>query len=67
MARYKNQKATSQQRSPDKQDNDMDQNILALKYAENVGNVLKAVAISMDDIAALNTEQLAKTTKVELG
>ena len=45
----------------------MDQDILVLKYAENVGNVLKTVAISMDDIAALNTEQLAKTTKVELG
>lgn len=45
----------------------MDQNILALKYAESVGNVLKSVAISMDDIAALNTKQLAKTTKVELG
>ncbi len=45
----------------------MKQDILALKYAENVGNVLKSVAISMDDIAALNTEQLAKTTKVELG
>ncbi|WP_262499656.1 MULTISPECIES: hypothetical protein [Hoylesella] len=41
----------------------MDQDILALKYAENVGNVLKAVAISMDDIAALNTKQLAKRQK----
>ncbi len=45
----------------------MKQDILALKYAKNVGNVLKTVAICMDDIAALNTEQLAKTTKVELG
>ena len=45
----------------------MKQDILALKYAKNVGNVLKAVTISMDDIAALNTKQLAKTTKVELG
>ena len=41
----------------------MKQDILALKYAENVGNVLKAVAISMDDIAALNTKQLAKRQK----
>lgn len=45
----------------------MNQNILALRHAESVGNVLKSVAISMDDIAALNAKQLAKTTKVELG
>lgn len=45
----------------------MEQDILALKYAETVGNMFKAASIHMDDIAACNIGLFVRITNVNLG
>lgn len=45
----------------------MEQDILALKYAETVGNIFKAASIRMNDITACNMEMFARMTNVDLG
>jgi hypothetical protein len=45
----------------------MKDDVLVLKFAEEVGKVFKAVTIHMDEIAAYNIGQFARMTNVDLG